>query len=47
MLFYLLAYVFTNLGAFAVVVALAQQGRDCDRIDDFAGLAQQRPASPR
>jgi len=44
MLFYLLAYLFTNLGAFAVVVALAQQGREHDRIEDFTGLAQRRPA---
>jgi NADH-quinone oxidoreductase subunit N len=44
LLFYLLAYLFTNLGAFAVVVALAQQGREHDRIDDFTGLAERRPA---
>lgn len=44
MLFYLLAYLFTNLGAFAVVVALAQHGREHDRIDDFTGLAERRPA---
>ncbi len=42
-LFYLLVYVFMNLGAFAVIVALAQGGRDTERIDDFAGLATQRP----
>jgi len=41
--FYLTAYVFMNLGAFGVVVALAQQGRDCERVDSFAGLAQTRP----
>ncbi len=41
--FYLVAYVFMNLGAFGVVVALAQQGRDCERIDSFAGLAETRP----
>jgi len=44
MLFYLLGYVFTNLGAFAVVIALAQRGQDADRVDDFAGLAKTRPA---
>jgi NADH-quinone oxidoreductase subunit N len=32
-----------NLGAFAVVVALAQRGQDCERIESFAGLAQSRP----
>jgi NADH-quinone oxidoreductase subunit N len=37
------AYVFMNLGAFAVVVALAQEGRDCEQIDSFAGLARTRP----
>lgn len=43
-LFYLLAYVFTNLGAFGVVVALASRGEECDQIEDFAGLASTRPA---
>lgn len=43
LLFYLLAYLFTNLGAFAVVVALAQHGREHDRIEDFTGLAERRP----
>ena len=43
-LFYLLVYVFMNLGAFAVIVALAHRGRDADRFEDFAGLAKSRPA---
>jgi len=43
MLFYLLAYLFTNLGAFAVIVALADRGQDTDRIEQFAGLAARRP----
>jgi NADH-quinone oxidoreductase subunit N len=42
-LFYLLVYVFMNLGAFGVVVALAHRGRDAERMDDFAGLARTRP----
>jgi NADH-quinone oxidoreductase subunit N len=42
-LFYLLVYVFTNLGAFAVLVALSEAGHDCDSFDDLAGLARQRP----
>ena len=42
-LFYLLVYVFMNVGAFAVLTALTQQGRDCDSFDDLAGLARQRP----
>ncbi len=43
MLFYLLVYAFMNLGAFAVIVALAHRGEDADRVDDFAGLARVRP----
>jgi len=43
MMFYLLAYLFTNLGAFAVIVALANRGQDTDRIEQFAGLAERRP----
>ena len=42
-LFYLLVYTFMNLGAFGVVASLAQQGRDCELIEDFAGLARQSP----
>ena len=44
MLFYLLAYLFTNLGAFAVIIALTNRGQDVDRLEDFAGLARSRPA---
>jgi NADH-quinone oxidoreductase subunit N len=42
-LFYLIAYVFMNLGAFAVLVALANRGRDCEELQDLAGLARTRP----
>jgi len=42
-LFYLLVYVFTNLGAFAVLVALSEAGKDCDTFDDLAGVARQSP----
>jgi len=42
-LFYLLGYVFMNLGAFAVLVALTTGGRDCEEIEDLAGLARTRP----
>jgi NADH-quinone oxidoreductase subunit N len=42
-LFYLFAYLFMNLGAFGVMVALADRGRDWDHIEDFAGLARKRP----
>jgi NADH-quinone oxidoreductase subunit N len=43
-LFYLLAYTFMNLGAFAAVIALARAGRE--RLDlgtDYAGLARRHP----
>lgn len=43
LLFYLVAYVFMNLGAFGVIVVLANQGKDADRFDDYAGLAKARP----
>jgi NADH-quinone oxidoreductase subunit N len=42
--FYLIAYTFMNLGAFAVVVALSQHGHDCERVESFSGLARTRPA---
>jgi NADH-quinone oxidoreductase subunit N len=42
-LFYLVAYLFMNLGAFGVVVALARGGKECENIDDFAGLAARKP----
>ncbi len=42
-LFYLLAYALTNLGAFAVVIALEQRGETAWSLDDFAGLYQRRP----
>jgi NADH-quinone oxidoreductase subunit N len=41
--FYLICYVFMNLGAFGVVVVLASRGRDCERMESFAGLARTRP----
>lgn len=42
-LFYLFVYVFMNVGAFGVMVALARGGQESERIDDFAGLARARP----
>ncbi len=42
-LFYLLAYAFTNLGAFAVVVALERSGEPHDAIADYRGLAREHP----
>ena len=42
-LFYMMAYLFTNLGAFAVVIALEyRQGEGLD-LDDYKGLARRSP----
>ncbi len=41
--FYLICYVFMNLGAFGVIIALAHRGQDCERIESLAGLARTRP----
>jgi NADH-quinone oxidoreductase subunit N len=43
-LFYLLTYAVTNLGAFGVVAALDTADRPNDRIRDYAGLAADHPA---
>ena len=43
LLFYLLAYAATNLGAFGVVVALARRGEPNEEIDRYAGLGLRRP----
>ncbi len=43
-LFYLAAYAFMNLGAFAVMVALARRDDERLTIDDYAGLGLRRPA---
>jgi NADH-quinone oxidoreductase subunit N len=42
-LFYLLAYAFMNLGAFAVVIALGRKGEANEQFSDYAGLASRRP----
>ena len=42
LLFYLLAYVFTNVGAFSVAIAVAR-GTGSDAIADYAGLSQRSP----
>ncbi len=42
-LYYLLAYAFTNLGAFAIVVALDRGAEAHDRIADYRGLARDHP----
>ena len=42
-LFYLLAYAFMNLGAFAVVIAIGRKGEPNEQFSDYAGLASRRP----
>ncbi|MEZ5317318.1 MAG: NADH-quinone oxidoreductase subunit N [Vicinamibacterales bacterium] len=42
-LFYLVAYAVTNLGAFGVLAALSTPDRPHDDIRDFAGLGRERP----
>jgi NADH-quinone oxidoreductase subunit N len=42
-MFYLAAYAFTNVGAFAVVTYFSRKGERYVGIDDFAGLAQRQP----
>lgn len=42
-LYYLLGYAFTNLGAFAIVIAVEQGERARDDISDFRGLARSHP----
>jgi NADH-quinone oxidoreductase subunit N len=43
-LYYILAYALTNLGAFAVVIALEQAGEERFDIADLAGLGWRQPA---
>ena len=42
-MFYLAAYAFMNIGAFAVVSHLSGRGERYQSIDDFSGLAQKQP----
>ncbi len=42
-LYYLLAYAFANLGAFAVVVALERGAEAHDELADYRGLAREHP----
>jgi NADH-quinone oxidoreductase subunit N len=42
-LFYLLAYAITNLGAWAIVMAVERADGDGLQLDDYAGLGQRRP----
>jgi NADH-quinone oxidoreductase subunit N len=42
-IFYLVAYFITTLGAFGVVTVLSGKERDADRLDDYRGLFFRRP----
>lgn len=42
-MFYLLAYTLMNVGAFAVVAALATRGEEAVALNDFSGLATRQP----
>jgi NADH-quinone oxidoreductase subunit N len=42
-LFYLVAYVFTTLGTFGMIMLLARSGHEADQVADFAGLARRSP----
>jgi len=42
--FYLVAYAAVNLGGFGAMAALARDGREPARLEDFHGLAERRPA---
>ena len=43
-LFYLVVYAFMNLGAFAVIIALARQGEERPTLSTYAGLSSRHPA---
>jgi NADH-quinone oxidoreductase subunit N len=43
MLFYLLAYVFMNMGAFTVVILLGKKGEENTLISDYAGIGFRHP----
>ena len=42
-LFYVIVYVFTTLGAFAMILLLARSGFEADRIEDMKGLSRRSP----
>src|ERR1700722_8744649 len=44
-MFYLAAYAFMNIGAFAVVAHLSGKGERFLKVDDFAGLATRQPGT--
>jgi NADH-quinone oxidoreductase subunit N len=44
MLFYLMAYAFMNIGAFAVVTLLCKKGEEYNNISDYSGIGFKYPA---
>ncbi len=44
LLVYIAIYVFMNIGAFAVLVAMRRDGRAVERVEDLAGLGRSDPA---
>ena len=44
-MFYLLAYTFMNMGAFAILIYLRREGRPNENLDDFGGLSRRSPAA--
>jgi NADH-quinone oxidoreductase subunit N len=43
LLYYLMVYVFMNVGAFGVLIALGRRGEPRDRLDDLAGVGFRHP----
>ena len=43
LLYYLMVYVFMNVGAFGVLIALGRRGEPHDRLDDLAGVGFRHP----
>jgi NADH-quinone oxidoreductase subunit N len=43
LLFYMLAYTFMNLGAFAIIIVLGRKGEENAYIEDFSGLGYKHP----
>jgi NADH-quinone oxidoreductase subunit N len=44
-MFYLLAYTFMNMGAFAILIFIGREGKANDDLDDFAGLSRRAPGA--
>jgi NADH-quinone oxidoreductase subunit N len=44
-MFYLAAYAFMNVGAFAIIAHFARQGERYVQVDDFAGLSEKQPGT--